>query len=457
MRRIILYGAFFVTIPFVSNAQVIINEIAWMGTSNSANDEWIELLNTSDTQIDLTGWMLEAVDGTPSISFDGLTIIANGFLLLERTDDESVPGVTADLIYTGALSNSGEHLSLKNNGSVVDSINATDGWPAGDNSTKETMQRNGNDWTTALATPKEANGFGGASESTTEETQQGVEVSTEKIYSGPVEYPTIHVFGGEDRNSVAGGELIFEARALGWKDEPLGNESVRYTWNFGDGAKGEGVQVKHSFSFPGGYTVIVTASHNDYFGSVSDTLRVTVTENQTIISTVDGGAGGRIELHNPSSETIELSNWILFNEKEFRLPLNTFIGAGAQASYAAEVTGINIAEKEKTELRYPNNRLAYKYEEETVEPEVILVEVMPLVIEEKVVTPKEVDVIEQEPMTKEEEIKKEIPLANISEPVLLAQNKDTNLLWFLGSLVGGGILGFFILLFRRKMGLWSSS
>src|SRR5687768_7277490 len=66
--------------------QVVVNEIAWMGTSTSTADEWIELFNNTPSAINLAGWSLTAADGTPSIALSG-SIPAGGFFLLERTDD----------------------------------------------------------------------------------------------------------------------------------------------------------------------------------------------------------------------------------------------------------------------------------------------------------------------------------------------------------------------------------
>ena len=37
---------------------VVINEVAWMGTSDNWRDEWIELHNPTSSSIDLTGWVL---------------------------------------------------------------------------------------------------------------------------------------------------------------------------------------------------------------------------------------------------------------------------------------------------------------------------------------------------------------------------------------------------------------
>ncbi|TLS37298.1 competence protein ComEA [Pseudalkalibacillus caeni] len=121
-----------------ASGSAVINEIAWMGTTNSSYDEWMELYNPTGQEIDLTDWTLSSADGSPSISLSG-TIPAEGYFLLERTDDNSVPGVVADLIYSGGLSNSGESLELRDaSGSLVDQVDA---WHAGDNDTKATMER----------------------------------------------------------------------------------------------------------------------------------------------------------------------------------------------------------------------------------------------------------------------------------------------------------------------------
>ena len=150
-------GALFLAPWCVAHANVVVNEIAWMGTTSSANAEWIELANTSDSSVSLDGWKLAATDGSPSISLAG-TIAGSGYFVLERTSDATLPSVTAGGIYSGSLSNSGEHLVLKDaGGSVIDDIDASGGWQAGDNTTKETMQRAGSGWLTGAPTPGLAN------------------------------------------------------------------------------------------------------------------------------------------------------------------------------------------------------------------------------------------------------------------------------------------------------------
>jgi len=130
---------------FFNHRPVVINEVAWMGTLASADDEWLELYNLTDQEIDLTGWILSAKDGSPSTTLKGF-IKPNGYYLLERTDDTTIKDIPADLIYTGALNNSddkkGEALTLKDNlGNVIDSFDFTAGWPAGDNTAKLSMEK----------------------------------------------------------------------------------------------------------------------------------------------------------------------------------------------------------------------------------------------------------------------------------------------------------------------------
>jgi uncharacterized repeat protein (TIGR01451 family) len=117
---------------------VVFNEIAWMGTTYSAWDEWIELRNNTTDTIVLDGWR---VSGGVDVALSG-TISPNGFYLLERTDDTTISDIPADLIYTGGLNDTGESLTLTNqSGQVVDRVFAADGWPAGTANPDRSMER----------------------------------------------------------------------------------------------------------------------------------------------------------------------------------------------------------------------------------------------------------------------------------------------------------------------------
>ena len=112
-----------------------------MGTAASSTDEWIELENKTDQDIDLRGWTLRAQDGTPSIALSRV-LPRHGFYLLERTDDSTVGDITADQIYTGSLSDGGESLVLRDAaGETIDTANGSGGpWPAGNGNSHSTME-----------------------------------------------------------------------------------------------------------------------------------------------------------------------------------------------------------------------------------------------------------------------------------------------------------------------------
>ncbi len=97
---------------------VIINEVAYAGTDASPDDQWIELYNRSDKDIDITGWKIVSGTGaglnridTLSISLKG-TILSKGYFILERNDDNALSDVLADQLFIGAIGKN--YLYLRN-------------------------------------------------------------------------------------------------------------------------------------------------------------------------------------------------------------------------------------------------------------------------------------------------------------------------------------------------------
>ncbi len=111
---------------------VVINEIAWMGTNISSWNEWIELFNNTNQEVDLNDWTLRAVSGALNITFGPSIIPARGYFLLERV--EKATDIPGDLIYKGKrMSNKGEKLELRDNkGQLVDSVDCAEKWFAGE-------------------------------------------------------------------------------------------------------------------------------------------------------------------------------------------------------------------------------------------------------------------------------------------------------------------------------------
>lgn len=124
----------------VATIPIAINEIAWMGTVASPNDEWFEIKNNTGHTIDLSQWELNAKDNTPYVKLTG-TIAPHAYLVFERTTKEPViTDVEMHQKYSGALGNSGEQLNLSYASTTFDKT--PDGaWVAGATSTRQTMER----------------------------------------------------------------------------------------------------------------------------------------------------------------------------------------------------------------------------------------------------------------------------------------------------------------------------
>ncbi len=133
--------AFRTPVHAANHNQVVINEIAWSGTSASGSDEWIELYNNSSETVDLTGWTIED-DGSPSYTIDSGIIPAFGFFIIEDTEG-TISNEEAESIIGLSLANSGDSLVLKDeNGNTIDSVNSLGGeWFAGEGTSPASMER----------------------------------------------------------------------------------------------------------------------------------------------------------------------------------------------------------------------------------------------------------------------------------------------------------------------------
>lgn len=164
-----LFIALLLSTAFPVSAKVVINEVAWMGTKASATDEWIELYSDAGPDVgvgvnwNLNGWTLSTADGGLNLKLKNSSSTLN-YYLIERTDDNAVPDIKADLVvpFGKGLSNNGEILILKDaGGNEIDRVDGANGWAIGGSAeTKETLQRAKNDpsrWITAMATPKAEN------------------------------------------------------------------------------------------------------------------------------------------------------------------------------------------------------------------------------------------------------------------------------------------------------------
>ena len=332
-------------LPEGARAAVRVNEIAWMGSASNANAEWIELYNDGEAT-SLEGWKLAS--GSLNISLSG-SIAAQGYYLLERTSDESVPSTAADKIYTGALSNSGDTLVLKDGaGAVIDTVAGGTNWTAigGDNTTKHTAQRSGSGWVTAAGTPRAENAATGSAPTDTTATTTpttdtstttptvtvgGSTPSTASIASSPAR--TLFLDIGDSRIVLAGVPTPYEAVAYDSKGKP---KDARVTWNFGDGARELGDKVWHAYEEPGEYAVVARATLNE--AQVIRTLTVVVEPASVAARMHPKG----VQIENASDRLIDLSGWrLMTDERTFVLPEDTVVLPNGKSLFPSSVTGLS--------------------------------------------------------------------------------------------------------------------
>lgn len=127
---------------------VIVNEVMWMGSKGLSGDEWIELKNMTDQNIDISGWIVENLGSSsdPDLILPaGSVVSANDYFVIANLDQASSNlAIFPDLVESDlVLTNSGEQLVLTNAaGLVIDETPPFD-WPAGENGVdKKSMERN---------------------------------------------------------------------------------------------------------------------------------------------------------------------------------------------------------------------------------------------------------------------------------------------------------------------------
>jgi len=111
---------------------VVISEFMFDPLSGVDGDEFLELTNTTATDVDVSGWSF--TKGITLVFPAGATIGANARIVIspDAARTQATYGVPAAAVYTGSLSNGGETLTLKDAAAVtIDTLtyDDVDPWP----------------------------------------------------------------------------------------------------------------------------------------------------------------------------------------------------------------------------------------------------------------------------------------------------------------------------------------
>lgn len=373
-------------IPFSVFANVVINEIAWMGIdgANGQYGEWIEFYNLSDQEINLAGWKLYRKGGlleSDRIFTLTKSIQPNGYLIIERTTSsipDPLPNINDEIgaFGGGNLANlpGGEFLVLKdNNENIIQSLDFSNGWSAGNNTApKQTMQKtSAGNWITAQATPRAKNQETGTANQSSSNDSQSQNSQAQIVESD--QSKQIKVEAGEDKIVFVGQKNLFQGKVFGLNNEEIKN--ARFLWNFGDGAINEGSPISHIYRYFGEYIVILNASSGIYANN--DQLRVKVSASPIKITGLKPGENGFVEISNQSNYEIDISGFSFSDGKKyFYFPENSIIPAGSRTFVSGNISGINFASPSSAKFYYPDGSLIqeFKYESERIADKNIIAE-----------------------------------------------------------------------------------
>lgn len=335
--------------------KVIFNEIAWMGVPSSSaanggqtgNQEWMELKNNFSRAVDLSGWSVTNASGKIKVRFGADDrIAAGGFLLLLRGSTTLPYAPASDVSYSGDLRNAGDDLVLLDPAcNVSDLVPAlAGGWPAGDNTTKQTMERDADHggWHTSV-------NAGGT---------PGVENS---VVLPPAYYDVTVTFAGVGGATIASDPAGMTCTSVECKGTFLEKTKLSLTekpatgaifdgWTGACSGKGKctlivgGVSsVTAAFHIPVAAATTTTATGtgdaqaSTSTGSGSGADSAPSTEGRVVIAAVQiaGAAASNdfIKLYNPSSVAVDLGGWKLRKRSQ----------TGADYSLRTIPTGMAIA------------------------------------------------------------------------------------------------------------------
>src|SRR3989338_2300811 len=136
-------------LPVYARAQLAISEVHWAGSPVSTADEWFEVINISDTDLDLTGWTVTSrkSDGADAVmlTFEDMVLPPGEVLLIANyAADQSALSVHPHIVTTEvSLPNTKLFLQIfDDEGTLIDTIDDDTGAPfAGGTNPHASMER----------------------------------------------------------------------------------------------------------------------------------------------------------------------------------------------------------------------------------------------------------------------------------------------------------------------------
>lgn len=345
-------------------SDVIINE--FMSDPDSGS-EWVELLNTSSAEIDLSNWKWTelASPGTDTehesspknlsgvISAGGIFVFEMNSSLNNSGDSIGLYNGTdfKDRVTFGKVNNYSKDLEIPSKGKSGALISG--GWETNQDPTKGMQNPN-------LSLPPSTDDSSNNSSSDT------TTITTSESKSKVIQNPTMKVKILANTLAFAGEPFEIKTNVTGFS-----NENVvlgRASWNFGDGGSFEQInnfeKFSHTYYYPGEYVLFLEYYQNSFSKNPEATSKmvIKVLPTSVSISKVGDAKDFFIELSNNASSDIDISNWIInANGKTFILPKNSVIMSKKQMTISGKITGFTVVDQNNLKLYSRTGELVFDY------------------------------------------------------------------------------------------------
>jgi len=335
-------------------------------TGESAYNDFIEIYNPTDSEIDISGYKLKKRNSKGNESSirvfpEGSKIGPKSYFLWANSKEGYADSIKADLQSTATLAKDNSIALFDPEDTIIDAL----AW--GDSQ---------NPFVEGSPFPQNPGKNQSLERKCLEGTYQDKNNNANdfKINENPSPTGSSHSGGaslslsadaGSDVISLVGKEITFDGSGST-------GEIKEYVWNFGDGTTAKGKIVTHSYNFPGEYYVSLKVSNDET--ESTDLIKVTIFSSSIFISEFlpnpEGEDSGKewIEIVNTSERIEDISHWGISTDREkigFVFPEGSYISPKGFLLLLSSVTNISLPNNGGSVfLFYPSGDIAQeiKYE-----------------------------------------------------------------------------------------------
>ncbi len=368
MKHIIIVFAALLTLARVG--ALTINEVMSNPVGDDNGREWIEIYNEGSADVDLST-MTVSIKGGSAVATTplqgGTTLPPNGYAIIGSVVSgqtkflQDYPNYSGPLFRSSvSLVNTGiTSIDIKLNGITVASLpsytaakegltfsyiggnySAGNPTPGADNQAVDTTPTNNGTSTSATST----------------ETQVTVAQLTPPSSDIVIYLPT-------EKIAVAGALTDFSVFSQTRAGKAIND--LNYTWSFGDGGQSAGSSTFHRYEYSGRYIAQVEALNANTTGSGRMVVRV-VSPDISITSAGNGKYGAYVDIKNPNSYDLDLSNWrFSVDGAVYSFPKNTWLLAGQTTRFSGNAMGFastTVSASTSMKILFPSLEEVVHYE-----------------------------------------------------------------------------------------------